>query len=351
MPCCALWTGCGTTKWSDSPRTATEQLLVSDAVDRAISQIDFTALANQDVYVDTRYIVTALDQNYVVSTLRQHMLASGCVIKDKPEEATYIVEVRSGGLGTNRQDLLFGVPATNVPTPGLLPAGSAAIPEIALMKRTNQQAVCKIAVYAYERVSGRPVWQSGNRKVASRAKDSWFLGAGPFQKGNIYDGTAFAGEKLGGPLFKGKSQTAEASVGMERTFDKKGPMYAGGENPPATVNHAGYLTELPKTDTATAQKPAAPAASPATAPAAAPAEAKPAEKPPEKPAEQKPPKAAYTPPPASTSPPPPQPTGGLQGPLPPQNVQSPVNPATSTAGALQTLNIARQLIDKQSTTP
>src|SRR5262245_15141195 len=98
VPCCALWTGCGTTKWSDSPRTATEQLLVSDAVDRAISQIDFSALANQDVYVDTRYIVTALDQNYVVSTLRQHMLATGCVIKDKPEEATYIVEVRSGGL-------------------------------------------------------------------------------------------------------------------------------------------------------------------------------------------------------------------------------------------------------------
>ena len=216
--CCALAAGCGTTKWSDSPRTATEQLLVSDAVDRAISEIDFSALANKNVYLDTRFIITALDQNYVISTLRQHMLASGCIIKDKPDEATYVVEVRTGSLGTNRQDLLFGVPATNLPTVGLLPMGSAPIPEIALMKRTNQQGVCKIAVFAYDRMSGRPVWQSGNRKIASRAKDSWVMGAGPFQKGTIYDGTAFAGEKFAVPLFKPKRTAVPlASVGEEKS--------------------------------------------------------------------------------------------------------------------------------------
>src|SRR5262245_864463 len=94
--CALAAAGCGTTKWSDSPRTATEQLLVSDAVDRAISEIDFGVLADKDVYLDTRFIITALDQNYVISTLRQHMLASGCIIKDKPEDSTYVVEVRTG---------------------------------------------------------------------------------------------------------------------------------------------------------------------------------------------------------------------------------------------------------------
>src|SRR5262245_61730126 len=210
MLCALAAAGCGTTKWSDSPRTATEQLLVSDAVDRAISQIDFRVLAEKNVYLDTRFIITALDQNYVTSTLRQHMLASGCVIKDKPEDATYVVEVRTGSLGTNRQDLLFGIPATTLPTAGMLPVGAATIPEIALLKRTNQQGVCKIAVFAYERQSGRPVWQSGNRKIASRAKDFWVMGAGPFQKGTIYEGTAFAGEKLDVPLVgEGAAQTTD----------------------------------------------------------------------------------------------------------------------------------------------
>jgi UTP--glucose-1-phosphate uridylyltransferase len=43
----ALSTGCGTTRWSDSKRTATEQLLISDAVERAVMQIDMRPLAGQ----------------------------------------------------------------------------------------------------------------------------------------------------------------------------------------------------------------------------------------------------------------------------------------------------------------
>jgi hypothetical protein len=345
----ALAAGCGTTKWSDSPRTATEQLLVSDAVDRAISEIDFTALADKDVYLDTRYIVTALDQNYVVSTMRQHMLASGCIIKDKPEDADYIVEVRSGSLGTNRQDLLFGVPATNLPTAGLLPVGSAAIPEIALMKRTNQQAVCKIAVFAYDRMTGRPVWQSGNRKIASRAKDSWFLGAGPFQKGTIYDGTAFAGEKLAVPLIKNRrAQAPQASVGVERTFNARNMQFAEPASPPNTVNQAGYTGAAE--EQAPAPLPAAPATSAppkATPPPAAETDAAAEAKKPDPEQSEKPAKPAYTPPLPPATPPPAQPAPGLQGPLAPQAVLAPANPAAATAGALQTFSWAKELLERE----
>ncbi len=314
---CALAAGCGTTKWSDSPRTATEQLLVSDAVDRAVSEIDFSPLAGRDVYLDTRYIVTALDQNYVVSTLRQHMLATGCIIHDKAEDADYVVEVRSGALGTNRQEVLLGIPATNLPTAGMLPVGSAAIPEIALTKRTNQQAVCKIAVFAYDRMSGQPVWQSGNRKIASKAKDSWFLGAGPFQKGTIYDGTAFAGEKLASPFSRRKQSMAQPAVAVERKFQEAAPHYAS----PGTPNGAGRVASLPPTG---AQRPPA-------------AEDKAAPEPSEKAVS---PKAIYTPPPAG-APPPAQPAPGLQGHLVPQSIQAPANPAMSTAGAIETYNLAK----------
>ena len=41
LACCAMSAGCGTTKWSDTSRTATEQLLISDAMDRAVSRIGF----------------------------------------------------------------------------------------------------------------------------------------------------------------------------------------------------------------------------------------------------------------------------------------------------------------------
>lgn len=196
-------TGCGTTRWSDTQRTATEQLLVSDAVDRSISEIDFASISGHDVYLDARFINAQVDVNYITSTLRQHMLASGCVIKDKPEDAQWVVEVRTGAVGTNRADLLFGLPATNLPTAAAgLPATS--IPEIPLVKRTAQQGVCKLALYCYDRASGQPIWQSGVRQVASNAKDVWVFGAGPFQRGTIYDGTKFAGERFNVPLAKRK---------------------------------------------------------------------------------------------------------------------------------------------------
>ena len=329
---CALMFGCGTTKWSDSPRTATEQLLVSDAVDRAISEIDFSALADKNVYLDTRFIITALDQNYVTSTLRQHMLASGCIIKDKPDEATYVVEVRTGSLGTNRQDLLFGVPATSLPTVGLLPMGSATIPEIALMKRTNQQGVCKIAVFAYDRMSGRPVWQSGNRKLASKAKDIWVMGAGPFQTGTIYNGTSFAGEKLDVPLVSkddapGTPGADKMSVGREKVFLTPMPQIAGQQSP-SKVESAGFLSPVPNSTA-----PAAPGTPAASTDAGAP-------------------KAAYTPPlPPPQVVPPPAPALGPQGNLQSQSVLPSANPASSAAGAVQGYNWAKDILDRQKTTP
>jgi hypothetical protein len=327
---CTLTMGCGTTKWSDSPRTATEQLLISDAVDRAISEIDFHALADRSVYLDTRYIITALDQNYVISTLRQHMLASGCVVKDKAEDADYVVEVRTGSLGTNRQDLLFGVPATNLPTAGLLPIGSASIPEIALVKRTNQQGVCKLAVFAYDRMSGRPVWQSGNRKFASRAKDTWVLGTGPFQRGTIYDGTAFAGENLQVPLVgKSKVSRPDSSVAKEKLFFQR---YAD-HSKPDKVDNAGYVTPLPPSNQTTPDNPPAGGAGP---PATAP-------------------KAAYTPPPpppvALPPPTPPPVAQGPQGNLTQQPLFAPnANAAAATASAIQTFNWAKEAYEKQRQT-
>jgi hypothetical protein len=140
-----------------------------------------------------------------MSTLRQHLFASGCIVKDKPDDATCVVEVRAGALGTNRNDLLWGIPATNLPSGGaMLPLAPTSLPELSLMKKTAQQGVCKVAVFAYDRASGQPIWQSGVRQQVSKAKDVWVFGTGPFQHGTIYEGTKFAGEHLQVPL-AGKS--------------------------------------------------------------------------------------------------------------------------------------------------
>ena len=189
--------GCGTTRSSDTTRTATEQLLISDAVDRAVEQIDVRMLEGQAVYLDEAKIgSTVVDRDYLISSLRQHMLASGCVLKEKREDADFVLEARTGALGTDRNDLLFGIPATNVPQVVPLTGVPAAIPEIPFAKRSLQRAVAKLAVFAYHRETGEPVWQSGLAMSESTSQGFWVLGAGPFQKGTIYNGTKFPGQGL-----------------------------------------------------------------------------------------------------------------------------------------------------------
>jgi hypothetical protein len=183
----AALSGCGSTLTSNTPRTATEQLLVSDAIDRTVESIDFSPLKGESVFFDDAKLGEVVDKPYVLSSLRQHLLASGCELKAVREEATYVVEPRAGAVGTDNSELLFGVPALQVPQVAVATPLPTAIPEIPFAKRREQRGVAKISVFAYRRDTGEPVWQSGIAKNESTARNTWVLGAGPFRRGTIYD--------------------------------------------------------------------------------------------------------------------------------------------------------------------
>ncbi|MFM8414344.1 MAG: DUF6655 family protein [Planctomycetota bacterium] len=187
--------GCGTTRWSDSKRTATEQLLIADAVERAVMQIDMRPLAGQTVFLETTVLNDVADGNYMASALKHQLLASGCRLAASQDSADIVVEARAGALGTDRNELLFGIPATSVQVAG----NGTSIPEMALFKRTDQRGVAEINLFAYERASGRAVWQSGLARIDSNTRDRWMMGTGPFQDGDIHDRIEFAGERVRSP--------------------------------------------------------------------------------------------------------------------------------------------------------
>ena len=140
------------------------------------------------------------DANYLVSTLKQQVLASGGILKEPKDQADYILEVRAGALGTDRHERPFRHSRHHDPDRRDRAGIPSQIPEIPFVKKTDQRAVTKIALFLYNRQTGRPVWQSGAAPEESRAKAWWVLGAGPFQRGTIYGGTKFAGDRLTIPL-------------------------------------------------------------------------------------------------------------------------------------------------------
>ena len=222
--------GCGTTQ----SQLATQQLLMSDAVDRSVERFDFAPLAGKKVYLDDKYMQTlktmgfSVNSDYVLSAIRQQMFAAGCQLQDSQEHADYIVEARMGALATDGNEVVYGVPsnksissaASVLPNVPDIPA----LPEIAFAKRQEQLGAAKVAVFAYDRITRTPVWQSGTSVATSDAKDTWILGAGPFQSGTIYKGTRFAGSKLINPLQKKMASDEDAkrpsgvAISQEHTF-------------------------------------------------------------------------------------------------------------------------------------
>jgi hypothetical protein len=210
---CAVAGGCGATK----ARVATEQLLVSDAIDRAVQHIDFSGLEGQKVYLDTKHIQHIksapgvgpnssgiVDANYITSSVRQQLFAAGVLLQEKETDADYIVELRCGAIAADGHEVVYGIPANNLlaSAAALAPNAPAVpqIPEISIAKRNDQYGAAKIGVFAYHRESKEPVWTAGIAQARSTAKDIWVFGAGPFQRGTIYDAPRFAGSKLRVPL-------------------------------------------------------------------------------------------------------------------------------------------------------
>jgi len=215
-----ICTGCGTTK----SQLATQQLLTSDAIDRTVAQIDFSVLSGQSVYFDPQYIdgfkpIGFITNKYIISALRQQMFAAKCIVMETRDEADYIIEARVGALGTDEHDVTYGLPASSMLSTAAAIVSSSpvipTIPEVSIARRQEQMGATKINVFAYHRESKTPVWQSGNNTATSYAKSFWIFGAGPFQRGSVYDGTRFAGARLATP-FSRKSRIGVPIVSLDQ---------------------------------------------------------------------------------------------------------------------------------------
>jgi len=225
---------------TDTPRTATEMLLLSHAVDSAVSQIDFSPLAGRHVYIDAAGLdKDVVDRAYLLSLIRQQAAAAGAIVQDERNKADYIVEVRSGGIGTDRHSVLVGTPALQIPgvVPGMPP--SIPIPEIALAKKNDQRGVAKIALFAYNRHTGRALWQSGNVESVSRVKDLWVLGAGPFSQGSIRKRPELAGEPL--PTISDLLHLRPASQDIALLM---GPRYFSDHDRPIPSPYMGFFQQV-----------------------------------------------------------------------------------------------------------
>ncbi len=176
IACCA---GCGSTRVTDTSRTGLEQILISNAIDRSLDEFDLAMVNGYRVFVDEKNL-ECTDKKYVIGSLRRRLLADGGQLVDKPEDAAIVVEVHSGGVGTDRSEGFLGIPAANLPGP--IPIG---LPEVKLLSQQTHYGSAKIGLVAYDAKSRRSLGEGGV-SLARSNNSSWsILGIGPFNSGSI----------------------------------------------------------------------------------------------------------------------------------------------------------------------
>lgn len=159
-----LLAGCHSMQVSTPPRTALEQLALSTATDRALTNTDLSWMRGKKVFIEEKYF-ESYDKGYAVSSIRECIAKNGALLQAAGTNVDYIVEIRSGALAMNTASTLIGLPAMTLPIPL---SGPMQTPELALYKSEKTDSYAKFALFAYQRETGDFVNSSGMLDGTSR---------------------------------------------------------------------------------------------------------------------------------------------------------------------------------------
>jgi hypothetical protein len=159
-------------------------MLLSNAVDQSLDKVDFTPLYGQNVFIEEKYL-DCTDKAYVMGSVRHRVLRAGGTIAPAADSADVVMEVRSGGVGTDTTDSYIGVPEITLP-------GMLTLPEVRLSQRKTQYGYSKLGMVLYD-AKTKSVLGDGGMSMAQSDDSNWYvLGVGPWQKGTLKSDVATA---------------------------------------------------------------------------------------------------------------------------------------------------------------
>jgi hypothetical protein len=140
-------------------RTAIEQLLFSQAVERSVDPISLPLPEGAAVAIDVVAPSPPLLLAFVRDMVAKRLGTQGFRVMKQEKDATYLVRVLAQSLGTEQGKNLIGLPSMQS---ALLPIST---PEIALFKKEHNQALVRLSLDISERETGRHIvstpWYEG----------------------------------------------------------------------------------------------------------------------------------------------------------------------------------------------
>lgn len=168
--------GCGEKRVSMPGRTATEQMLITAAADRAIEATAVYPVKGKKVFFDTSSF-EASDQKYVIAQWQASLARQGAVLQPSKDTAELVITPRSGSLSVDSTKTLLGLPELFLPIPL---AGNVQTPELYVWKLDTYTATGKFAAQGTDPADNSCVFDSGHHFGQARERHFWFMFFGPF---------------------------------------------------------------------------------------------------------------------------------------------------------------------------
>jgi hypothetical protein len=180
--CLLAIAGCSSFRETLPARSATEQVLLSTAVDRAVDGMDKNWMKGKSIYVDDSNL-DAYDSEYVVQRVRHAILVNRGELAPKLASAEVVLELASGSLSMDTGGFLIGVPSLEVPVPF---GGSAlTLPELYLFKHKSYVGKAKLLLNAVSTSTSGAAVEIPISYGLARRSFWWVLFVGPFESGDM----------------------------------------------------------------------------------------------------------------------------------------------------------------------
>jgi hypothetical protein len=150
----ALLAACASTTESYTGRTATEQLLLARAADRAVDGLTLPIPQGSRVYVDATYF-NGEGSAYAISSIRNALSDAGYALAQTKDQSDAVFEIRAGALSLEQMRRVFGVPDMRVPVSESFNVVS--IPELSVYSRRDRVGVAEFSGFLYEPKTGAPL--------------------------------------------------------------------------------------------------------------------------------------------------------------------------------------------------
>jgi len=145
---------CASTSETYPSRTATEQLLVARAADRAVDGLTLPIPQGSRVFVDDAYF-RAESAPYAVSAIRSALSEAGYFLAVSKTDADAVFEIRAGTLSLEQMRRVFGLPDMRVPINDSFNVVS--IPELSVYSRRDRVGVAEFSGFLYNPRTGAPL--------------------------------------------------------------------------------------------------------------------------------------------------------------------------------------------------